>query len=166
MSNLPERVRGTIENIYEMPGPMPEEFQGYSAEDLARAAVRVTKREILAALEEIWPQVCSDLESEFILNLSDQELEDAMGGPEALAKAAREAQRVIKAAVNEHHLRRCLWMFEQLAETARLAKVRLEAEEPDLLSLRGSLETISASSIDAAAALRGRVQPAVPEPSE
>lgn len=52
----------------------------------------------LAELSEIWP----DIQVEIISSLDERQFEEAVGGPEQLAKEARQAKRVIDAALNAY----------------------------------------------------------------
>jgi hypothetical protein len=59
---LPAALVAAVETEPELPGDMPEDFRHYSTMDVARAAVKVTKRNVLSAMEAAWPAVLAGVE--------------------------------------------------------------------------------------------------------
>lgn len=62
MSGLLEALCLAVESEEELDGPIPPELNGRT-EDVARAAVRVAKRNILARVKAAWPAVAAELAS-------------------------------------------------------------------------------------------------------
>jgi hypothetical protein len=53
-----------------------------------------------------WPMILAGIKADLIREMGDEELTEAVGGPERLAREARQAQRVVEAALRQHHLER------------------------------------------------------------